>query len=369
VWFESLQSAEQHTLLRKERKEPGPWSDGEASRAWASLAAAAVVAGGGRGPVRSTDDWRRRHRHSPGLLAMASWRAMKLRDTCDTPSRHGVLHPWSPAGKNEGWRDYADYAPELREYNEQKKATRSQGARARSRSSSRRAGSRSPSPSGGLSPITPVVVSRASSRADDSMASSWRLSYRASISRRTKNQLKQQRPKRVGQLPVFSGISTFTLRNMGITHLQGMGVHPEVTKVFVQQNFLTSFEGWEHQPQLVELHASDNYIESFKSVPASLLLPDLKSPAHGILTCAVAVRACVSIRGMTSSTTIERLFLVGNPITHCYHYRIMAIAACGRSLRMIDNEPVRKPELDRAIALGKVRCSCSRFLRLDRQER
>ena len=69
---------------------------------------------------------------------------------------------------------------------------------------------------------------------------------------------------------------------------------------------------------------------------------------------------------MTSSTTIERLFLVGNPITHCYHYRIMAIAACGRSLRMIDNEPVRKPELDRAVALGKVR---RRFSRFDRQQR
>ena len=34
----------------------------------------------------------------------------------------------------------------------------------------------------------------------------------------------------------------------------------------------------------------------------------------------------------------------------------MAIAACGKNLRMIDNEPVRKPELDRALALGKVCC-------------
>ena len=32
----------------------------------------------------------------------------------------------------------------------------------------------------------------------------------------------------------------------------------------------------------------------------------------------------------------------------------MAIAACGKNLRMIDNEPVRKLELDRALALGKV---------------
>jgi hypothetical protein len=33
----------------------------------------------------------------------------------------------------------------------------------------------------------------------------------------------------------------------------------------------------------------------------------------------------------------------------------MAIAACGKSLRMIDNEAVRRPELELALSLGKVR--------------
>jgi hypothetical protein len=193
-----------------------------------------------------------------------SWRALRLRDAFDTPSKHGVAKAWSPAGKNEGWRDYANYAPELREWNTQKKALRNN-----ERGESRRARSRSASPDDRAS----NGLGRSSSRAsDDSLPGSWRLSYRASISRRTLLQLKQQRAKRVGQLPVFPGVATFTLRNMGITHLDGLGVHPEVTKIFLQQNFLTSFEGWEHQPNLVELHASDNCIESFKCV-ASPLFP------------------------------------------------------------------------------------------------
>jgi len=192
---------------------------------------------------------------------MQSWRAMKLRENFDTPSKNGVSLPWSPAGKNEGWREYTEYAPELREYNEQKKALRSQQpARARSRSTSRRPRSHSPSPD----ELCGAVRGRSASRASEDIAIVWRVSYRASVSRRTQHQLKQQRPKRVGQLPVFSGLDTFTLRNMSITHLDGMGLHPEVRRVYLQQNFLTSFEGWEHQPQLVELHASDNLIESFK---------------------------------------------------------------------------------------------------------
>jgi hypothetical protein len=185
--------------------------------------------------------------------------AMKLRENFDTPSKF-ASQPWSPAGKK-AWRDYADYAPELREYNEQKKAMRSQvqePARARSRSRS----ARSPSPDEELShahsPLSEIPHTPSTS--------SWRLSYQTSISRRTQVQLKQVRMKRVGQLPVFSGMETFTLRNMGITHLEGMGVHREIRNVFLQQNFLTSFEGWEHQPHLMELHASDNFIESFKSV-------------------------------------------------------------------------------------------------------
>jgi hypothetical protein len=192
---------------------------------------------------------------------------MKLRENFDCPSKFVTTQPWSPAGKNEGWREYQDYAPGLREYNEQKKALRGSepARRTRSRSSSRRARSRSASPA--LDEGLAVPHSIATRGPDEIVAGSWRLSFRASISRRTQLQLKQHRQKRVGQLPVFSGMSTFTLRNMGITHLDGIGVHPEIKKIFLQQNFLTSFEGWEHQPQLLELHASDNYIESLRSEP------------------------------------------------------------------------------------------------------
>ena len=253
-----------------------------------------------------------------------SWRAMRLRDHFDTPSRHGVTTAWSPAGRNEGWRDYEkSIAPELREYNEHKKATRSESKesrRSRSRSSSRRhrrANSGSPSPDEGNELSGPGYPSPI----EDSHAASWRLSYHVALSRRTRSLLKHQRPKHIGQLPVFSGMKTFTLKNMAITHLDGIGKHPEVTRIFLQQNLLTSFEGWEHQPSLIELNAADNLIESFK--------------------------------GLTASTTLERITLVGNPIAHCYHYRIMAIAACGKNLRMIDNAPVRKPEQERALSLGK----------------
>ena len=64
-------------------------------------------------------------------------------------------------------------------------------------------------------------------------------------------------------------------------------------------------------------------------------------------------------RGLTPSTTIEHISLVGNPIANCFHYRIMAIAACGKSLRMIDNKPVRKTEIDQALSLGKVYFVCT----------
>jgi hypothetical protein len=187
-----------------------------------------------------------------------AWRAT-LRENFNNPSKHGVAQPWSPAGKNEGWRDYEKYAPELREYNEQKKAIRSksrESRRSRSRSSSRRVHSRSASPA--------EVNALGAHSSEGVHSDSWRLSFRVALSKNTKAALKHQPLKHVGHLPVFSGMATFTLRNMGITHLHGMGVHPEVTKIFLQQNFLTSFEGWEHQPHLTELHAADNLIESFK---------------------------------------------------------------------------------------------------------
>ena len=66
----------------------------------------------------------------------------------DTPSKHGVAKAWSPAGKNEGcWRDYANYAPELCEWNTPKKALCNN-----ERDESRRARSPSPQPE----PLAPL---------------------------------------------------------------------------------------------------------------------------------------------------------------------------------------------------------------------
>jgi hypothetical protein len=46
--------------------------------------------------------------------------------------------------------------------------------------------------------------------------------------------------------------------------------------------------------------------------------------------------------------------LVGNPIAQHKHYRLMATAAFGKFMRMLDNEPVTRTELERALSLGKV---------------
>lgn len=148
----------------------------------------------------------------------------------------------------------------------------------------------------------------------------WRMSHRAALSPKTELQLRQHKPKRIDQhLSCFS--STMTLRGRGITSLEGMGSHKEVTTVFLQQNFLTSFKGWEHMPKLVELHAGDNLIENFM--------------------------------GIAPSSTIETLVLSGNPIAQRRHYRLMAVVAFGKNLRTIDHEPVTRSERERALALGK----------------
>jgi hypothetical protein len=221
-----------------------------------------------------------------------SWRA-SLRGHFITPSRHGVNVAWTPAGKSEGWRDYAEFLPELREYNEKKKAMRSlsisRSLSSAGSSSSKHARSRSSSPdneheshmkaspglglSGSLSSIGKDITRTVSS---DSLpyyslrvkypesSVPWRMSYRAALSARSERILRQQSVKHMTRIPILSGMATFTFRNRAITSLHGMGVHPDVTTVFMQQNFLTSFEGWEHQPVLKELQAADNLIESFK---------------------------------------------------------------------------------------------------------
>ena len=63
---------------------------------------------------------------------------------------------------------------------------------------------------------------------------------------------------------VISGMQTCTLKSLGLTSLHGIGVHPEVKRLYLQQNQLSSFEGWVCQPDLAELNAEDNKIENFR---------------------------------------------------------------------------------------------------------
>lgn len=102
----------------------------------------------------------------------------------------------------------------------------------------------------------------------------------------------------------------------------GIGSHPRVHTLYVHNNLLTSFEGFEPQPSLKLLHASDNMIES--------------------------------LRGLVAIPSLERIDLKGNPLASLRHYRVMVIAAVGRNVRVIDGELVRKTEVECAMFLGNV---------------
>ncbi|EKX54157.1 hypothetical protein GUITHDRAFT_100404 [Guillardia theta CCMP2712] len=153
------------------------------------------------------------------------------------------------------------------------------------------------------------------------VASLFRFSYRSQTLNRTRRMILQGvKEKAVGQIPVFAGLGTFTIRSLSLTSLKGMGMHAEVKRIYMQNNLLTSFEGWEFQPSLEELHAEENFLESF--------------------------------RGVCEQPKLESIWLQGNPITRCYCYRVMAICAFGKSLRYIDGQAVKKEEAEKAQALG-----------------
>ncbi len=93
----------------------------------------------------------------------------------------------------------------------------------------------------------------------------WRLSL-CPISQKNHRSLNRTRPRSAGQVQsMFSaGMQRCTLKSLGLTSLHGIGVQSEVKRIYLQQNLLTSFEGWEYQPDLVELNAEDNRIENFR---------------------------------------------------------------------------------------------------------
>ena len=60
-----------------------------------------------------------------------------------------------------------------------------------------------------------------------STSNEFRLSFRSDTLNRTKRLAAQGlRNKAVGQVPVFTGLETFTLRSLALTSLHGLGVHP-----------------------------------------------------------------------------------------------------------------------------------------------
>lgn len=255
----------------------------------------------------------------------------------------GKKPAWSPANPYSSWREYSSLEPQPSFHSSDSRVKRQLELGDRgSSAASHRSNSRSKTPlRDGDYPSKANYPGREPAEIPPSV---WRLSFTGALSHRSQQILSLQRLKTVGQLPVFPGLDIFTLRSLGITSLRGIGRHPEVRKLFLQSNYLSSFEGWEHQPQLVELHAENNLIESFRWVQRAAVADCV----GGLLLTQV----CCS--GMKKSTTMESLWLQGNPIAETFHYRTMAIAAIGSTLRLIDGEAVRRVELQRAKQLGKV---------------
>ena len=56
----------------------------------------------------------------------------------------------------------------------------------------------------------------------------YRLSFRSEVLNRTRRMAEGIRSKTVGQVPVFTGLGTFTLRSLSLTSLHGLGQHSEV---------------------------------------------------------------------------------------------------------------------------------------------
>lgn len=235
-----------------------------------------------------------------------------------TPGIHEM--PWRPGGGTKGkqWTELSKMTPVG-------SGASGQWSGAQSRINAKRAHERSSTPGRNSRSGTPTRGGRCAARmgfwGQASTSSEFRLSFRSDTLNCTKRLAAQGlRQKAVGQVPVFTGLETFTLRSLSLTSLHGLGVHPEVKRIYMQNNLLTSFEGWELQPRLEELNAQDNLIET--------------------------------LRGFTDQPRLETLWLKGNPVTNLYCYRLMCIAAVGRSLRMIDGEAVKKYEMERALSLG-----------------
>merc|ERR1711871_1100234 len=68
----------------------------------------------------------------------------------------------------------------------------------------------------------------------------------------------------VSSMNLHSGLGTMSVRNVGLTSFEGMGVLPEVVELYAQHNQVQCMEGMGQQPRLKELHLENNNISSFK---------------------------------------------------------------------------------------------------------
>jgi hypothetical protein len=126
----------------------------------------------------------------------------------------------------------------------------------------------------------------------------------------------------------------------GLTSLEGIPASSDVEVLCLQENRLAHFYGMPSFPKLRFLHADGNRITSFL--------------------------------GMSHQPCIEILTMEGNPICQHPHFRIMALLACGDTLRIINYRIVSEQERRIAESLGgtggwPARCLCLGWMGLEIQ--
>jgi hypothetical protein len=128
--------------------------------------------------------------------------------------------------------------------------------------------------------------------------------------------------KSISSVRLHCGLGTMSLRNIGLTSLEGMGVHSEMTECYLQHNNLVDLEYFETQPRLKELSLQDNRIVSFK--------------------------------GFAPQPRIEHVFFEGNPITQHPNYILMLYILLGHPGVKIDGQGVDKAVRSKGTALSSL---------------
>jgi hypothetical protein len=128
--------------------------------------------------------------------------------------------------------------------------------------------------------------------------------------------------KSISSVRLHCGLGTMSLRNIGLTSLEGMGVHSEMTECYLQHNNLVDLEYFETQPRLKELSLQDNRIVSFK--------------------------------GFAPQPRIEHVFFEGNPITQHPNYVLMLYILLGHPGVKIDGQGVDKAVRSKGLALSSL---------------